>query len=111
MQADVGAEAGEVEEEDVQHNVAIAPNLPVTVQKTNRVDVTERFGKFDIRQELERKQSVTQVGFVITLKFPKFLCKPVSVCQVFCSSNRWTAFRSSQFRGRRCLRVVRLACA
>ena len=53
-QADVGTEAGEVEEEE-RHNVSIAPNLPVTVQKTNRVDVTERFGKFDIRQELERK--------------------------------------------------------
>jgi len=38
-----------------RHNVAAAPNLPITVQKTNRVDVTERFGKFDIRQELERK--------------------------------------------------------
>ena len=58
MQADVGVEAGEVEEEeeDVQHNVVvISPNLPVTIQKTNRVDVTDRFGKFDIRQELERK--------------------------------------------------------
>ena len=29
------------------------PNLPVTVQKTNREDVTDRFGKFDIKQELE----------------------------------------------------------
>ena len=59
-QADAVAEPGEVEEEDVQHSVAIAiaPNLPVTIQKTNRVDVTDRFGKFDIRQELERKQSV-----------------------------------------------------
>ena len=31
------------------------PNLPVTVQKTNREDVTDRFGKFDIKQELESK--------------------------------------------------------
>lgn len=59
-QADVGTEAGEVEEEE-RHDVAVAPNLPVTVQKTNRVDVTDRFGKFDIRQELERKQSSWQV--------------------------------------------------
>jgi len=56
-QADVGTEAGEVEEEEQRHDVAVAPNLPVTVQKTNRVDVTERFGKFDIRQELERESS------------------------------------------------------
>jgi len=57
FQADVGREAGEVEEEEEERrNVAVAPNLPVTVQKTNRVDVTERFGKFDIRQELERKR-------------------------------------------------------
>ena len=52
----MSTEAGEVEEEEERHHVvAVAPNLPVTVQKTNRVDVTERFGKFDIRQELERK--------------------------------------------------------
>jgi len=64
VQADVGVEAGEVEEEeeDVQHNiVVISPNLPVTIQKTNRVDVTDRFGKFDIRQELERKWSLLSV--------------------------------------------------
>ena len=30
-----------------------APNLPVTVQKKNREDVTDKFGKFDIKQELE----------------------------------------------------------
>ena len=29
------------------------PNLPVTVQKKNREDVTDKFGKFDIKQELE----------------------------------------------------------
>ena len=32
-----------------------APNLPVIVQKNNREDVTERFGKFEIKQELESK--------------------------------------------------------
>ena len=31
------------------------PNLPVMVKKENRVDVTDRFGKFDIKSELERK--------------------------------------------------------
>jgi len=36
---------------------AVVPNLPVTVQKTNRVDVTDRFGKFEIRQELERNSN------------------------------------------------------
>lgn len=30
-----------------------APDLPETVQKSNREDVTDRFGKFDIRPELE----------------------------------------------------------
>ena len=30
-----------------------APDLPVIVQKTNREDVTERFGKFEIKAELE----------------------------------------------------------
>jgi hypothetical protein len=50
LQVEVGAEP-EVEEPPRP----VAPNLPVTVQKTNRVDVTDRFGKFEIRQELERK--------------------------------------------------------
>ena len=32
------------------------PNLlPETVQKSNRVDVTDKFGKFDIKHELECK--------------------------------------------------------
>jgi hypothetical protein len=31
-----------------------APDLPVIVQKTNREDVTDRFGKFEIKHELER---------------------------------------------------------
>lgn len=30
-----------------------APDLPETVQKQNREDVTERFGKFEIKSELE----------------------------------------------------------
>ena len=29
------------------------PNLPVMVKKENRVDVTDRFGKFDIKSEIE----------------------------------------------------------
>jgi len=62
-QADVVTEASEVEEE-VRHSVAVAPNLPITVQKTNRVDVTERFGKFDIRQELERKTMFCRLSLV-----------------------------------------------
>ena len=33
------------------------PDLPVTVQKTNREDVTDRFGKFDIKQELESEST------------------------------------------------------
>lgn len=37
---------GEVEERR-------APDLPVIVQKTNREDVTDRFGKFEIKHELE----------------------------------------------------------
>ena len=32
-----------------------APDLPVIVQKNNREDVTERFGKFEIKAELESK--------------------------------------------------------
>lgn len=35
-----------------------APDLPVIVQKTNREDVTERFGKFEIKAELESKSAV-----------------------------------------------------
>lgn len=31
-----------------------APDLPETVQKNNREDVTERFGKFEIKAEFER---------------------------------------------------------
>ena len=33
-----------------------APNLPITVQRSNREDVTDRFGKFEIRQELESRE-------------------------------------------------------
>ena len=29
------------------------PALPETIQKKNRVDVTEKFGKFEIKQDLE----------------------------------------------------------
>ena len=32
-----------------------APDLPETVQKQNREDVTERFGKFEIKAELESR--------------------------------------------------------
>ena len=35
------------------HEDRRAPELPVLVRKTNREDVTEKFGKFDLRQELE----------------------------------------------------------
>lgn len=31
-----------------------APDLPVIVHKSNREDVTDRFGKFEIKAELER---------------------------------------------------------
>jgi len=31
----------------------MVPDLPVIVQKTNREDVTDRFGKFEIKHEIE----------------------------------------------------------
>lgn len=45
-----------------------APDLPVIVQKNNREDVTERFGKFEIKAELESK----------TTQIFEQLLKPVS---------------------------------
>ncbi|KAL3872160.1 hypothetical protein ACJMK2_040107 [Sinanodonta woodiana] len=39
--------------ESIEGRPLPAPNLPETVQKRNREDVTERFGKFEIKQELE----------------------------------------------------------
>lgn len=47
-----GAGAGPAEEEEPQQRPPVA-NLPVIVQKRNREDVTDRFGKFEIKQELE----------------------------------------------------------
>ena len=50
-----GAGAG-AEEEEGQQRAPVA-NLPVIVQKQNREDVTDRFGKFEIKQELESEYS------------------------------------------------------
>ncbi|CAH1787256.1 unnamed protein product [Owenia fusiformis] len=47
------SQVGDAELENVEQRRP-GPDLPVMVQKTNREDVTERFGKFDIKQELER---------------------------------------------------------
>ena len=50
-----------------------APDLPVTVQKTNREDVTDRFGKFDIKQELESDstfQFVCRIRDGVSVKTP-----------------------------------------
>ena len=44
-----------------------APDLPVTVQKNNREDVTERFGKFEIKAELESKY--------LQFSIPNSVCK------------------------------------
>ena len=44
----------DVEVEEPEPRPAVA-NLPVIVQKRNREDVTDRFGKFEIKQELESK--------------------------------------------------------
>jgi len=53
-QADSQADgAEEPEEEGGARQAAAPPDLPAIVQKTNREDVTDRFGKFDIKQELE----------------------------------------------------------
>ncbi len=35
------------------HEERRAPELPVLVRKANREDVTDKFGKFELRQELE----------------------------------------------------------
>ena len=80
-QADVVTEAGEVEEEQRHDVVAVAPNLPVTVQKTNRVDVTDRFGKFDIRQELERKTSSHLSGSVLSYLAQYLLVRAFAVAK------------------------------
>lgn len=37
----------------------MVPDLPVIVQKTNREDVTDRFGKFEIKHEIESEFCVT----------------------------------------------------
>lgn len=39
-----------------------APDLPETVQKQNREDVTERFGKFEIKAELEKDETKSTVS-------------------------------------------------
>lgn len=46
------SQAGSVEE---RAPAEFAVPVPETVQKQNRVDVTERFGKFEIKAELESK--------------------------------------------------------
>lgn len=37
----------------------MVPDLPVIVQKTNREDVTDRFGKFEIKHEIESEFCIT----------------------------------------------------
>lgn len=39
------------------HEDRPAPELPMLVHKANRVDVTDKFGKFDLRQDLESELS------------------------------------------------------
>lgn len=39
------------------------PALPETVQKKNREDVTDKFGKFEIKQELDCKYFITSELF------------------------------------------------
>ena len=48
-QAGSQSEVNDTEDRECQE----VPNLPVMVKKRNRVDVTDRFGKFDIKSEIE----------------------------------------------------------
>ena len=50
-----GAEAAGEEADGAEQPRPPVANLPVIVQKQNREDVTDRFGKFEIKQELESK--------------------------------------------------------
>ncbi|ELU09720.1 hypothetical protein CAPTEDRAFT_201765 [Capitella teleta] len=51
VSANVESNVGEAEERR-------APDLPVIVQKTNREDVTDRFGKFEIKHELVERDDM-----------------------------------------------------
>ncbi|XP_046579277.1 LOW QUALITY PROTEIN: GTPase-activating protein and VPS9 domain-containing protein 1-like [Haliotis rubra] len=53
------SQAGSVEE---RAPAEFAVPVPETVQKQNRVDVTERFGKFEIKAELERDETKSTVS-------------------------------------------------
>ncbi|KAK3593714.1 hypothetical protein CHS0354_013611 [Potamilus streckersoni] len=48
--------------ESIEGRPLPAPNLPETVQKRNREDVTERFGKFEIKAELESDEIKSTVS-------------------------------------------------
>ncbi|XP_064650384.1 GTPase-activating protein and VPS9 domain-containing protein 1-like isoform X2 [Lineus longissimus] len=52
---------GEIEEREEREPRRV-PDLPVTVQKRNREDVTDRFGKFDIKNELEKDEIKSTVS-------------------------------------------------
>ncbi|KAK3088488.1 hypothetical protein FSP39_019810 [Pinctada imbricata] len=57
------SQAGSVEEPPPpQMPIPDIPPLPETVKKTNRIDVTERFGKFEIKAELERDETKSTVS-------------------------------------------------
>ena len=59
------SQAGSVEEPPPpQMPIPDIPPLPETIKKTNRVDVTERFGKFEIKSELESKTISTMFYFI-----------------------------------------------
>jgi len=45
----------QAELEEPEHVPVIQPALPETVHKKNREDVTDKFGKFDIKPELDCK--------------------------------------------------------
>ena len=52
------SQAESMEQEPAPHP---QPALPETVQKKNREDVTDKFGKFEIKQELDCKFTFSQV--------------------------------------------------
>lgn len=62
------SQAGSVEEPPPpQMPLPEIPPLPETIPKPNREDVTDRFGKFEIRSEIESKDTYDCCHFRSTL--------------------------------------------
>ena len=76
-------------EGQVEERREAGPDLPITVQKNNREDVTDKFQKFDIKTELESEYICTDrqetsrhvlLGGLRVTNPPIRLMFPTSVC-------------------------------